>query len=294
MTRYVPILAGTLLLVGLTIVQIRMTDRFEGTNVTAEQRAELLKLVPMNIGDWQGEDMAINEDVKKTAGAVGAVSRSYRNSRTGERVDVWLIVGHSRDVSVHTPDICYPGSGFEARAKENGKYPFQIGNGEPDATFFTNTFYKEDVTGRTLRRVFWTWYNPETDEHQGNTVWEAPNSPKRYFGNTRGLFKLYFTSEMRDPMETAEQSAALHLARDFLPVVNKALGTVIHEPGSATAAAAPPASSTPETSATTTEAKEPSAIDATLAPVTDAAKEGSTPPNDVGTPATPPAEPSSK
>jgi hypothetical protein len=182
----------------------------------------LIASVPKDFGDWHGEDKPVDPTVQKVAGAVGAVSRSYRNSRTGERVDLWLIVGHSRDVAFHTPDVCYRGSGFEARGKENSNYNLVL-TGLPDTPMWTNTFFKEDVTGRTLIRVFWTWYNPESAGNEGKIVWEAPSNARFHFGNSRALYKMYFTSEMRDPMETAEQSSALRFAKDFLPEVDKAL-----------------------------------------------------------------------
>src|SRR5262249_6140056 len=141
--------------------------RLSGTNVSAEQRALLLEKVPKNIGDWHGVDMETDANVRKTAGAIGAVSRAYRNSRTGEQVDLWLIVGHARDVSFHTPDICYPASGFEARATENSLYSMQFGDGSETAPFLTNTFVREDITGQHLERVFWSWYNPENPENKG-------------------------------------------------------------------------------------------------------------------------------
>jgi hypothetical protein len=226
---------GVLLIVGLTIQQIRMTDRASGSNVSAEERAELISSVPKDFGDWHGDDRPVDPTVQKVAGAIGAVSRTYRNSRTGERVDLWLIVGHSRDVAFHTPDVCYRGSGFEARGKENSLYPLVM-SGMPDTPMWTNTFFKEDVTGRTLIRVFWTWYNPESPENDGKILWEAPSNARFHFGNSRALYKMYFTSEMRDPMETAEQSSALRFAKDFLPEVNKALAEMhakLH-PGAAT------------------------------------------------------------
>jgi hypothetical protein len=228
MARYLPILLGVLLIVGLTIPQIKMTDRFAGTNVSAEQRAELFKKVPMNVGDWHGTDMPIDPQVREKAGAVGAVSRSYRNSRTGEQVDLWLIVGHSRDVSFHTPDVCYPGSGFTARASENSLYPMVFDEKQKEGTpFLTNTFFREsDVSGHQLVRVFWAWYNPENAENEGKVVWEAPSNARWHFGNARSLYKMYFTSLMHDTKETAEQSACVRFARDFMPIVNKALAEV--------------------------------------------------------------------
>jgi len=241
-SRYLPILLGVLLIVGLTIQEIRMTDRLAGTNVDAEARAELLSTVPKDFGDWHGEDKAVDATVQKVAGAIGAVSRDYHNSRTGERVDLWLIVGHSRDVAFHTPDVCYRGSGFEARGKENSLYPLVM-QGMPDTPMWTNTFFKEDVSGRSLLRVFWTWYNPESAENEGKIVWEAPSNARFHFGNSRALYKMYFTSEMRDPMETAEQSSALRFAKDFLPEVNKAL-TEMHNKLEGGASASPANSTT--------------------------------------------------
>jgi hypothetical protein len=259
-TRYLPIVLAIALIVGLTIPQIRMTDRLSGTNISAEQRAELLKLVPKDFGDWHGEDKPVDPNVQKTAGATGAVSRDYRNSRTGERVDLWLIVGHSRDVSFHTPDVCYRGAGFEARGKENSLYPLVM-PGMPETPMWTNTFFKEDATGRHLLRVFWTWYNPESPVNSSQVAWEAPPNPRWHFGNARALYKMYFTSEMRDQMETAEQSACLRFAKDFLPEVDKALSAVygkLDPAGSANASAkqpAAPADAAPSAAA----ASEPSA-----------------------------------
>jgi hypothetical protein len=222
MSRYLPIVLGVLVIVGLTIPQIVMSDRFASSNVSATQRAELLKKVPKKIGDWHGEDLKIDETVRNVAGAVGAVSREYRNIRTNEKVNLWLIVGHARQISSHTPNTCYPGAGFEQRAPDNSLYPMEF-PGVPKATFWTNTFFKEDYTGRRLVRVFWTWYNPQSGENDSNVVWEAPENSRRQFGNTRALYKMYFSSEMRDLSEMPEQSACRGFAREFMPIVNEVL-----------------------------------------------------------------------
>jgi hypothetical protein len=127
------------------------------------------------------------------------------------------------------------------RAPENSLYPM-VFPGQREAPFLTNTFFKEDISGRSMIRVFWSWYNTENEDSKGEVVWEAPTNSRWYFGNTRALYKMYFTSQMKDPLETAEQSACLRFAREFLPVVNEALAEVhLHQPGTTGAVADEPA-----------------------------------------------------
>jgi hypothetical protein len=228
MFRNLPVVLGIVAIVGLTIVEARISGRFQSSTVTAEQFEALLNNVPMEIGDWQGEDLPVEEQVRKTAGARGYVSRVYRNSVTGEEVTIWLIVGHSRDVMRHTPDICYPSSGFKTRAPENSRHTF-VFEGQPPADFYTNTFMKEDVTGRHLIRVFWSWYKPRDD---GEVRWTAPKIVRLEIGNTPSLYKLYFTSNMRDGKESTEESQCNKFAETFLPIVEKALSTAAATPAS--------------------------------------------------------------
>jgi Protein of unknown function (DUF3485) len=239
MMRQVPIFLGVLALVGLTVAQARMSGRFQGSTMTEEQFAALLKNVPEDIGEWHGEDLPVEDQVKKTAGAKGYVSRRYTNAITGESVTIWLIVGHSKDVMRHTPDICYPSSGFTTRAPENSLQSF-VFDGKNMGDFYTNTFVKEDGLGRQLIRVFWAWYKPN---EEGTIEWKAPKIVRWEFGNARSLFKLYFTSNMHDFRETTEESPCMKFAKVFLPVVDKALSTVQIESESSTPAEAPAADS---------------------------------------------------
>jgi hypothetical protein len=221
MARFLPLVLGVVVIVGLTVAEARVSGRFDGSDITEEQFALMLESVPRDIGDWQGTDLSVEEQVRKTAGARGYVSREYINVVTGDIVKIWLIVGHSRDVMRHTPDICYPSSGFKMRAPENARVPFVFEN-QPEADFYTNTFVKEDATGRAIERVFWAWYKPNDER---TVQWGAPKIVRLEYGNARSLYKLYFTSAMRDYGETVEQSPCMKFAEVFLPVVDKALST---------------------------------------------------------------------
>jgi hypothetical protein len=239
MSRYFPIAMAVAAIVSLTVVQSLISDRFVDTNVTAEQRAKLLADVPKEINDWKGEDLPVTAEVRGTAGAVGCVSRLYTNQRTNEQVKLWLIVGHARAISAHTPDVCFKGAGFSMRSPSNSLYTFSYPQQKNEAKFWTNTFTKEDTQGRQLERVFWAWYKPVPNEP---VVWRAEEYPRYVFGNTRALFKMYFSSTMGAVDETTDQSAAMKFGKEFLPVIERILSTSdIHAPEEGADAAAAPA-----------------------------------------------------
>jgi hypothetical protein len=233
MMSQLPVIVGVVAIVVLTVVQGLMTDRLVDTNVTAEQRAQLLKDVPKEFGEWTSKDLEVTEEVRDTSGAVGCVSRAYRNSRTGDTVRLWIIVGHARAIGAHTPDICYRGSGFTMRSPISSLYSFEYEGRKEKADFWTNTFIKEDsLSGRHLVRVFWAWYNPKPGKP---IVWQAERDPFAAFGNTRALFKMYFSSDMRDLNETTEESPAMKFGKEFLPKIEQVLlNSTIRAPNDST------------------------------------------------------------
>lgn len=211
--------AAGVLMVGLTFAEARFSDRWAGSNVKSEDFAKRFARVPMTIGDWEGEDLPVEEAVRKKCGAVGYVSRVYRNQITNEEVTLWLIVGHARDICRHTPDICYPSSGFYKQSQDNSPYTFAV-EGIAPANFWTNSFIREDPTHRALMRVFWAWYKPD-ESHE--VIWQSPGVARWEFGNSRALYKMYFSAQMNNPTQTADQSSCVKFAEEFLPIVQNAL-----------------------------------------------------------------------
>ena len=47
------------------------------------------------------------------AGAVGYISRLYKNPGKGLEISVLLLSGLPGDITTHTPDACYPGAGYD-------------------------------------------------------------------------------------------------------------------------------------------------------------------------------------
>jgi len=130
-------------------------------------------------------------------------------------VTLWLIVGHSRDIIRHTPNICYPNSGFVQRGSQL-RHHIDLGGGK-EAVFYTAKFQKEDAFGRIIERVFWAWNHPDYDR------WEAPDSPRFHYGRSRALYKVYFTSNVTAAENTIDDNPAVDFAKVMLPAIDAAL-----------------------------------------------------------------------
>ena len=223
MLRYLPLIIAAVVIGGGTIYTSIVTDRFTGSvNAKAEHCAQFLKAVPRNIGPWEGEDKEVAENTREIAGAVGFVSRQYRNLETGQEVGVWLIVGHPNQAWRHTPDVCYPASGF--RKDKNNHFTIKVDGQEP-LECWTNKFSRTVGPGQNLTlRVFWTWYEPRKNKP---VQWQAPGhavaDARSEFAGGKALYKLYFTTVARSDEEQPQESIANEFAQEFVPIVNDIL-----------------------------------------------------------------------
>lgn len=207
---------GLVLILSLCTYQIIMIqDYFGDPGAEAAELGKRFENVPKEIGEWKGEDLPVDEIVKNTAGAVNYVSRRYINTITGEEVTLWLIIGHSRDIRRHTPNICYPNSGFRGVGNQL-RHHIDLPDGET-SIFYTAKFEREDPLTHHVQRVFWAWNEPDVQK------WEAPDSARVHYGTTPTLYKLYFTSPVTMDETTIDENAAAKFAEAMLPAINDAL-----------------------------------------------------------------------
>ncbi|MGQ9503586.1 MAG: exosortase-associated EpsI family protein [Thermogutta sp.] len=186
--------------------------------------AQSVKDTPLMVGEWTA-DQTVEPDprVLDISGAHALFQATYREETRGDYVTVYLVTGWSRDVSVHTPDACYPGAGFvmetspqlftlpyETNPAENN----ESGVGLRQAELTTAIFTKTEPTGVTRVRVFWSWNN--------GRGWQSPRFPRWAFGGRRPLVKLYLVADSPPGLPTHE-SAALRLATVLLPILDRRL-----------------------------------------------------------------------
>jgi hypothetical protein len=170
--------------------------------------------IPLTVGDWKGHRQEMPADEIAAARVNGYGAWHFENRRTGHSVTALVVCGRPGPVSVHTPDICYQGTGYEMSA---GPSPLAISSSgkDGDANLQTATFTMEGPTGGGLR-IFWGW--------NATGRWEAPGNPRWTFARSPALYKLYVVRAKR-AKETvrAEEDPAVEFMKVFLPEVNRAL-----------------------------------------------------------------------
>lgn len=144
---------------------------------------------PAVFDNWTGADNEqANEAITKESGALAQVSRVYDNSLFGERINLYFIAGISFRVAMHSPVVCYPGSGYEQQGEvQTFDFDYVYTNSKTGkkyarkASFFTVVFKKEDRS----ERVFWSWND--------GSGWVAPQFARLHFGGHIPLCKCYFS-----------------------------------------------------------------------------------------------------
>lgn len=179
----------SLLLSGLGVLVVALHGLLHGWfsgrwSDTAEIQVSAARLqqLPLRIGDWQGEDLQLDPKRQALAGIQGHVLRRYVHRRLGTSLSLLIVCGRHGPISVHTPDVCYRGAGFEMQTPAvRHTIP-----GAGQAEFWRGDFRRHGDTVDQLR-IFWAW-----NDGRG---WRAPDRPRFAFGGAPVLFKLYVVQE---------------------------------------------------------------------------------------------------
>lgn len=173
--------------------------------------AERLRDVPQRFGDWVGEDLPMDEAQLRRGQIEGHLSRSYTNTTNGATVLTLLVCGAPGPISVHTPDACFKGNGYEL-AKPAQRHQLE---GERPAEVRAGDFLFAASPVPHGLRVLWTW-----NEGSG---WRAPDQPRLAYAGNPFLYKAYIVRPSSNPGESLEGDACLSFLSAFIPVLEKSL-----------------------------------------------------------------------
>lgn len=90
-------------------------DRFVSRAEVGKTATFPLKDLPKTLGDWtlmEGGERQLDPITLRVAGSSDHILRIYKDEQTGVTLTALVLYGRSDLVYGHTPDICYPSSGF--------------------------------------------------------------------------------------------------------------------------------------------------------------------------------------
>lgn len=159
-------------------------------------RAERLHAHVVRVGDYQAEETADELPLKE--GSI-ATCRRYLSAARNQVVTISVISGPAGAVSTHTPDVCYPSSGYKT-VREPKRETIDLPGGGT-AGYYVAEFERKTATAVERYRVRWAW--------SADGTWAAPDRPRFAYLRAPELFKLYIVTPVADADAPAEDPPAV-------------------------------------------------------------------------------------
>jgi hypothetical protein len=214
MIRSLAFATALVILIGAGYLHGLATGRWtpRGDNADAIAR---LQDIPLQFGEWRGEAQPMNLEELAGAGIRGGITRTYTHSKTGERLTMMILYGKANQLSVHTPDVCYPAAGYE---QVGGAGHIRVTPEPPsqEGMFWVNTFRKPDRPTLDELTVHYAW--------GVDGGWKAPQGDARLsFAWYPGIYKLYVVRAVDKPNGPTSGGPSEAFLEAALPGIEQAL-----------------------------------------------------------------------
>jgi hypothetical protein len=203
------VFTAVVLIVGAGLVHGSWTNRW-GPSPSLAALARRFDSVPMVVGDWKATPFDLPAGERAMAGAVACLTRRYSNARRDETVSVVLLGGLPGDISIHTPEACYPAAGYTLGSSSAFKH--RNGPDEHSADFRTAVATKGGTSPSVLR-IFWGW--------NASNGWSAPDEPRWKYARATALCKIYVIRETAGAAVDPASDPCNEFLSVFLPELDR-------------------------------------------------------------------------
>lgn len=170
------------------VVQGTLSGRW-GPSPDLIAAGETLQSFPREFGDWQMEkDEQVEEQVLEILRCTGSLHRTYSNPRTGQVVNMALIVGPPGPTAVHIPEICYSSQAYTQQA-ERKRVRIAATDNSREGEVWAVRFRSNDLNSFPLS-VCYAW--------SGGQRWEAVENPRVSLSGAKVLYKLQLAGDVQD------------------------------------------------------------------------------------------------
>jgi hypothetical protein len=212
MARTLFLLATVPLLVAFGVAEGLWTNRWQMSK-EAELAAARLKHIPKTVGPWKAREEELDAEQIEKAELSGYLMRTYVNADTGVSLSVLLLCGRPGPISVHTPDVCYKGAGYELDSPQK-RWPVNVGADKP-ANFWVGNFRNTEAAVHDNLRIFWAWNATDS--------WTASDDPRWEFASQGFLYKLYVVRPVIDLSEPVDRDPTFQFLKIFVPQLREHL-----------------------------------------------------------------------
>jgi hypothetical protein len=181
--------------------------------ITEEPQASASRLgeLSLSLPEWEGEDATLDPRQLAYTELAGCLSRRYTHRNDGSQLGMLLACGRPGPTVVHTPEICYPGRGYQPVGTLEKKEIALAGLSK--AEFYVRIFEKPNPAGEADRiRIYWAWKTAAAH-------WQAFASPRLKLGFQPVVHKLYVVQPLSGPRAVADK-ACVDFIRELLPVMD--------------------------------------------------------------------------
>jgi hypothetical protein len=178
------ILIGLALLMAGALVHGATTHRWSVLAPEASRAGQFHAHV-VRLGDYQCEE--VPNDIPLKEMSVGT-TKKYTSPSRGLVVMTSFTSGPPGAVSTHTPDVCYPASGYRT-VREPVQETIDLPEGGK-ASYYVAEFEKKTATRTERQRVRWAWSSDGT--------WNAPDRPRFAYLRASELYKLYVVTPIAE------------------------------------------------------------------------------------------------
>jgi hypothetical protein len=177
------------------------------------EMAKRLEELPKRFGDWE---MASAEQLlelhERELQCHGYVMRTYVRSKTGDRVNVAVLLGPHGPIAQHEPQTCYPMSGYEEVQRPTKE---ELPSGPESKIPLSTAVYRSPADGSTIK-IAWGWND--------GSGWESPDTNPRFrYAGKPFLYKLQAVYKMNSLREGSDQGLRSFM-EEFIPILNQQIG----------------------------------------------------------------------
>jgi len=153
----------------------------------ADGRMETVHGYSVRLADYIGTAIPSELPVRERS---QVTCKQYLSPTNLPPVAVSITSGPAGAVSTHTPDVCYPGSGYKTVRGPRAE-TITLPDGTT-ASYFVSDFEKRTQSSYERQRVRWAWST--------GSGWLAPTQPRLAFVLERDLYKLYVVTAHSQPL----------------------------------------------------------------------------------------------